>query len=212
MPGVSRERRFVKICGVTRVEDAFTCAEAGATAVGLNFVPSSKRRVDEATARRIVDAVSERILVVAVVADLPVREMLRLREDTGIDWLQLHGSESPADLEAVLPHAFKAVPVANADDVRGAAAYGGDRLLVDAKVEGALGGTGTLLDGHLVRALARERRLILAGGLTPENVARAVELVRPWGVDVASGVESAPGRKDADKVRAFVAAARRVPA
>jgi phosphoribosylanthranilate isomerase len=199
---------FVKICGITREDDARLCVEAGASAIGLNFVPSSKRRVDEAAARRIVDAVAGRVEVVAVIADLPSDEVQRLRASTGIEWMQLHGDEAPAALDALLPRAFKAVRIGDARDVRAAEAFAGERLLVDAKVPGEAGGTGVAFDWSLVTALAARRRLILAGGLAPGNVARAVRAVRPWGVDVASGVESAPGIKDADEVRAFVREAR----
>jgi phosphoribosylanthranilate isomerase len=200
--------RFVKICGITRVEDALLCIEAGASAIGLNFVPASRRRVDEGTASRIVQAVAGRIEVIAVVADLPLGEIARLRALLRFDWVQLHGDESPGDLTAALPHAFKAVRIGAEADVRAARGYGGERLLVDAKVPGEAGGTGVRLDWSLVRGLARERVLILAGGLVPENVGEAVQAVRPWGVDVASGVESAPGIKDPERVRAFVAGAR----
>jgi phosphoribosylanthranilate isomerase len=199
---------YVKICGVTRVTDAVMCLEAGASAIGLNFVPTSKRRVDEDTARGIVAAVEGRLAVFAVVAGLSVEAMRALRVRTGIDWLQLHGDESPADLLAVLPRAVKAVRIGGAGDVKAAEAYAGERLLADAKVEGALGGTGEAFDWALIGRLARERDVIVAGGLGPANVADAVRAVRPFGVDVASGVESAPGIKDAGKVRAFIDAAR----
>jgi phosphoribosylanthranilate isomerase len=202
------ESVYVKICGVTRVKDAVVCADAGATAIGLNFIPTSKRRVDEDTARRIVAAVGGRIGVVAVVAALPVAEMQALRDRVGAEWLQLHGDEAPEDLAAVLPNALKAVRIGDAADVRAARRYAGERLLADAKVAGELGGTGAAFDWSLVRELARERAVIVAGGLSPDNVAEALRAVRPFGVDVASGVESAPGVKDADKVRAFVSAVR----
>lgn len=204
----SRAGLFVKICGITRETDALLCVDAGASAIGLNFVPSSKRRVDAAAARRIVDVVAGRAEVIAVIADLPGGEVRRLRAATGIDWVQLHGDESPAELDAVLPRAFKAARIGDAADVRAAEAFGGERLLADAKVPGETGGTGVAFDWALVTDLAARRRLILAGGLNPENVASAVRVVRPWGVDVASGVESAPGIKDAAKVRAFIREAR----
>lgn len=202
------EPRYVKICGITRVEDAVLCVEAGATAIGLNFVPTSKRRVDTATARAIADAVKGKIEIVGVVADLDVPAMQALRSDVGLDWLQLHGDESDAIVTEMLPLAFKAVRIGDAEDARLAEAVPGDRLLADAKVGTERGGTGEKLDWFLVRRLAEDRVLILAGGLTPENLAQAIQLVRPWGVDVASGVESAPGVKDPDKVRAFVRVAR----
>ena len=114
-------------------------------------------------------------------------------------------------LDALLPHAYKAIRIANADDVATARHYRGDYILVDAKVDGALGGTGVAFDWNLVRDLARERHLTLAGGLTPENVGRAIRLVNPYCVDVASGVEQPgnPRRKSAARVTEFIEAAAR---
>ncbi len=198
----------VKICGVRSPGEAMACVEAGADAVGVNFVPSSVRRVDAAGAAAIARAVGDRALVVGVVAGMGAADLRALRDATGIGCLQLHGDEAAEDVAALLPHAYKAVRVASREDVARARAMPGDYVLVDAKVDGALGGTGHAFDWSLVVGLARERRLVLAGGLTPENVARAVTEVRPWCVDVASGVESAPGVKDAAKVRAFVDAVR----
>ncbi len=153
-------------------------------------------------------AIGARALVVAVVADMTVPDMLALKTATGVGCLQLHGSEPAASVSALLPHAYKAVRVANEADVSTAEAMPGDYVLVDAKVEGTLGGTGHTFDWTLVRGLASRRKLVLAGGLTPANVADAIASVGPWCVDVASGVESAPGVKDMEKVRAFVEAAR----
>lgn len=200
--------RFVKVCGVTRTEDAVFAVEAGAHAIGVNLVPTSSRRVDGSAAKRIVEAVSDRALVVAVVADLSVREMKNVRESMGIEWLQLHGNESAETLREALPHAIKAVRIGGASDVALADSFGGDRLLVDAKVSGHLGGTGATFDWTLVRGLAKSRNVILAGGLTPDNVREAIRVVEPWGVDVASGVEREPGIKDPMKVLAFIEAVR----
>jgi phosphoribosylanthranilate isomerase len=199
----------VKICGVTSVEDAVASVAAGADSVGVNFV-STVRRVDAAMARAIVRAVGDETLVVGVVAGMTVAEMRDLKEATGIACLQLHGDETPDDVAALLPHAYKAVRIQTAADVARARAMPGEYVLVDAKVEGLLGGTGHAFDWSLVVELARERKLVLAGGLTPENVARAVATVRPWCVDVASGVESAPARKDPARMAAFVEAVRAV--
>jgi phosphoribosylanthranilate isomerase len=135
--------------------------------------------------------------------------MRALVERTGAGCLQLHVDEPADDVAALLPHAYKAVRVADAGDVAHAAAMPGDYVMVDAKVAGALGGTGHAFDWGLVVALAQTRRLVLAGGLKPDNVAAAVAAVRPWCVDVASGVESSPGVKDLRLVEAFVAEARR---
>lgn len=198
----------IKICGVTTAYQARACVAAGADSVGVNFVASSVRRVDAATAGAIARAVGPGALVVAVVAGMTVDAMRALREATGVGCLQLHGDESAEDVTALLPHAYKALRVATRDDVERARAMPGEYVLVDAKVDGALGGTGHAFDWSLVVDLAARRRLVLAGGLTPENVTRAVETVRPWCVDVASGVESSPGVKDPAKVRAFVEAVR----
>lgn len=201
----------VKICGVTTADDAVACVDAGASSIGVNFVPSSPRRVDAARAREIARAVGARALVVGVVADLDVDAMRRLRDDAELGCLQLHGDEPPSALLALLPHAYKALRVAAEADVARAATYAGDYVLVDAKVDGALGGTGHTFDWTLVAALAKTRKLTLAGGLTPENVGDAIRVVHPFCVDVASGVEAGtPGVKDMARVRAFIAAARRV--
>lgn len=198
---------WIKICGVTNVGDAEHVVRSGANAIGLNFVHGSKRRVTLEQARPIVEAVRGRVELVAVVSgptDAEVKELTEL----GMDWLQLHGDEPVARVQRLLPKAFKAVAIEDAADARRAATFPGERLLVDTKVSGASGGTGKVFDWQLVTELARSRQLILAGGLTPKNVAAAVAVLAPWGVDTASGVELVPGVKDAELVTAFVLAAR----
>lgn len=200
---------WIKVCGVTSVEDALLALDAGADALGVNFVPSSKRFVDVALGRAVREAVGDRAELVAVVANRSANELAELRERSGIAWLQLHGSETPEALGAVLPHAYKAVRIATAADVDEASRFSGEKLLADAKVGSELGGTGHTFDWRLVVGLARERTVILAGGLTAENVAEAVRVARPFGVDVASGVEGTnPRRKDPERLRRFVAVAR----
>jgi phosphoribosylanthranilate isomerase len=201
----------VKVCGITRIEDAIACAELGVSAIGLNFVPSSPRCIAPARAREIAQALTlaeKKVLVVGVVANMTVPAMQALALDVGLGCLQLHGGETPEALAALLPHAYKAVRIGAAADVDFARTFPGDHLLVDAKADGLLGGSGTTFDWSLVKTLASERKLTLAGGLDPSNVARAIAEVRPYCVDVASGVESSPGIKDLALVRAFVAAAR----
>lgn len=212
----------VKICGVTRVDDAIACVRAGATSIGLNFVRSSPRFIDDETARAIVRAIDDSALVVGVFARpapvdddalrVEIAALERARDDLGLGCLQLHGDEPPALVEALLPHAYKAVRVADAADVADALRYPGAYLLVDAKVAGALGGTGIRAPIDLARELAEQRRLTLAGGLRPDNVADAIAAVRPFCVDVASGVEREgdPRRKSIELVEAFVDAARSV--
>ncbi|HYP88007.1 MAG TPA: phosphoribosylanthranilate isomerase [Polyangiaceae bacterium] len=198
---------WIKICGVTRPADAEAVVELGADALGLNFVLGSKRRITLERARDIVEAVRGRIELVAVVADPTDFEVQELRE-LGIEWLQLHGAEPAARVSRLLPQAFKAVAIEDGADARRAASFPGERLLVDTKVGASSGGTGKVFDWQLVTDLARARRLIVAGGLTPSNVAAAVRVLEPFGVDVASGVESAPGIKARELVAAFVNAVK----
>jgi len=198
----------VKICGITTVEDALMCVEAGADALGLCFWPGSKRYVQRETAREIMQALPDSVEVVAVVVNECADALHRLREEVGIQWVQLHGDEPPELLERFLPYAYKAMGIGTARDVERLSDYPGDRVLVDKAVAGLPGGTGETFDWHLVHDLVSRRRVILAGGLNPDNVGRAVHVVRPYRVDVASGVERSPGRKDEEKVRAFIARAR----
>jgi len=194
-----------KVCGITCVEDAEACISLGASAIGVNLIPESPRVVNVAVARAIARYVGDRSTVVLVVANLGTAEALDLLRFTGAGCLQLHGDEPPEAVLALLPRAYKAVRVATAEDVARAIAFPGEELLVDAKVSGKLGGTGQTADWELVKPLARMRRLTLAGGLTPENVGRAIEVVAPHRVDVASGVEipGDPRRKDPDRLLAF---------
>jgi phosphoribosylanthranilate isomerase len=203
----------VKVCGITNVDDALACVDAGASAIGLNFVPASPRCIDATTARRIADAIGDRALVVGVVADLDGAALERLRDDARLGCLQLHGDEPPSLVSRFLPHAYKAVRVATLVDLEACERFPGEHVLVDARVEGKLGGTGQQLERTLlgdVARLARRRRLTLAGGLRPDNVAQAIAAVAPYAVDVASGVEvdGDPRRKDLPAVRAFIAATR----
>lgn len=183
------------------------CADEGADAIGINFVPASKRVVTEDAARAIADAVRGRVLIVGVVADLDVDAMTSLRDRVGLECLQLHGDEPPDALAALLPHAYKAIRVTSAADVARADAYGGDYVLLD----GPAGGSGTAFDWSTARDLAARRRVTLAGGLRPENVEDAIRVVSPYCVDVASGVELAgdPRRKDRARVREFVTRGKR---
>lgn len=187
------------------------CIAEGASAIGINLWTGSPRFVDETTAREIALAVTAAgALAVGVVVDRTAPDMLALRERLALGCLQLHGDEPPEALAPLLPHAYKAIRIASGDDVARADEYPGEHVLVDAKVAGAIGGTGQTFDWSLVASLARRRKLTLAGGLTPENVAEAIRVVSPYCVDVASGVEvtGQPRRKDPARVAAFVAATR----
>jgi phosphoribosylanthranilate isomerase len=198
----------VKICGVTSEQDLELCVDAGADAVGFNFYARSPRRVELETARKLVQALAGRALAVGVFVDASYDQIEVVKARTGIGCVQLHGAEPPELLARLLPHAYKAIRVRDASSLIEARRFGGEHILLDAYVPGQPGGTGARFDWELAAELAAERRVTLAGGLEPANVAAAVERVRPYCVDVASGVEAAPGRKDAAKVREFIRAAK----
>lgn len=203
-------RLFVKICGITSVADALAALACGVDAIGLNFHAGSPRYVALPQAAAIARAIGTRALKVGLFVNASADEINEVDDTIGLDLIQLHGDESPAFCAPWPTRVVKACRVQTAEDVDGLARYAHLRmLLIDAAVAGAYGGTGVRADWRLARAAKRYGvPILLAGGLTPENVADAVRVVMPFGVDVASGVESAPGRKDAAKMRAFVAAAR----
>ena len=198
----------VKICGLTTVNDAVRCTEAGADALGLNFWPGSPRHVDVPTARTIVEACGDQATMVGVFVDFTLDQIREILEETGIQWAQLHGDETPGLVAELLPHAYKAIGVKDGSAIELAREFPGEHLLLDASVPGMPGGTGRTFDWAIAASVAKERKLTLAGGLTPDNVADAVRAVRPFRVDVASGVESAPGRKAPDLVKRFIEAAK----
>lgn len=199
----------VKVCGVTSVADALASVQAGADAIGVNFAPASPRKLTLSLAREIVASLPSQVISVGVFVDANETELRRTIDEVGLRCVQLHGDEPPELLEKFLPHAYKALRVRGADVAEVAGRYPGEHVLLDAYVPGIAGGTGATFDWELAAGIARVRSVTLAGGLTPENVADAVRTVRPFCVDVASGVESGVGKKDIGKVRAFVEAARR---
>jgi phosphoribosylanthranilate isomerase len=201
------DRFVVKICGITSPDDARRAVDAGADAVGVNLWPGSKRFVDDAAARAIVAAVPPSVLTFGVFVNAPPAEVARRLDALGLARAQLHGDEAP-DAFAALPaeRLVRVVRVRAEPDFAAAHAWGVPLFMYDAHVAG-YGGGGVTAPWPLVARLAR-RPFLLAGGLTPDNVAAAIAAVRPDGVDVASGVESAPGRKDAARLRLFIDAAR----
>jgi phosphoribosylanthranilate isomerase len=207
-------RVFVKVCGIRTVEDGRMAVEAGADAVGFIFWPMSPRRVDVDRAAVIGRELPPFVLRVGVFVDTPRDEMARVADAVGLDLLQLHGDEPPEALEGLPRRVLKAVRVGKGFAAGDALRYVGHAagVLVDTRLAGETalpGGTGVPFDWTLVRGL-RERLpfLMLAGGLSPDNVADAIRAVCPHAVDVSSGVEAMPGRKDPAKVRAFIAAVR----
>jgi phosphoribosylanthranilate isomerase len=201
----------VKICGVTRLDDARLAAELGAWAVGLTFYPRSPRRCTLEEAGRITGALRRQTEVCGVFYDAPLDEVIATADGIGLTLVQLHGHEGPAYCDEVARRTgariVKAARVATRADVQALDAFRrvGFHLL-DAHVRDLPGGTGETFDWELVRARRSRVPLILSGGLTSDNVGGAIEAVRPWAVDVASGVEEQPGVKDPARLEAFFAA------
>ncbi|MGD9702447.1 MAG: phosphoribosylanthranilate isomerase [Acidimicrobiia bacterium] len=197
---------FVKICGITNEDDALLSVALGADAVGFVFAPSS-RQVQVARAFDITRRLPPEIMTVGVFRDEMPSRVIETVHRAGLKAAQLHGHETPAQVAEVaagVRWVIKAFSAAS-EQVRRANTFGTDLVLVDSSTPGS----GTVFDWSLVDDVPPGLRMILAGGLTPENVASAVERTSPWGVDVSSGVEREPGRKDALKMKAFIDAARR---
>jgi len=195
----------IKICGIKTVDDALAAMDAGADLIGFNFYPKSSRYIEVGRCRDIMSVMRKygHITYVGVFVNASVTEIYATLETLGLSLAQLHGEETPEMMIALAGKAFKAfrgVP----QSLDGFARDQAPALLIDAAVKGAYGGTGITADWDQAAKVAKRYPLLLAGGLTPENVAEAVRRVSPWGVDVASGVESSPGVKDANKMQAFV--------
>jgi phosphoribosylanthranilate isomerase len=199
---------FVKICGVTSLDDALACADAGADAIGFNFWPGSKRHLPLSGAAAIARRLPPNLRTVGVFVNPTDAEVDAAFASGAIDLAQLHGDEPPEWCARFSGRYIKAVRLKDAAALAAMAAYPCDFVLVDADAPG-YGGSGQRADVALARQAAAARRVILAGGLTPDNVAGAIAEIRPYGVDVAGGVEREPGIKDWIKVAAFVKAAKR---
>ena len=201
----------IKICGITRVEDGLAVARAGADAIGLVFYGKSPRNVGLAQARAIVDALPPFVTTVALFVDPQAGEVQAVIDAVQPDLLQFHGDESPEFCRDFSRPYLKAVRVRpGLDLLQYAARFAEARgLLLDAYVEGEAGGTGHRFDWDLIPQ-DLPKPVVLAGGLAPGNVAQAVQAVRPWAVDVSSGVEAAKGIKDAARIAAFVNEVKRV--
>jgi phosphoribosylanthranilate isomerase len=204
----------VKICGVTRPEDAELAANLGAWAIGFNFWPESKRRADPAIAAGISRALHRRVERVGVFVNQPLDDIAGLVDALGLSYVQLHGDEGPSFCAAVAQRTgakvIKAMRIAHAADLRELDRFHTDLHLLDTAAKGFVGGSGQSWDWSLAAQRRSKIPFLLAGGLTPENVAEGIAAVHPWGVDVASGVESNPGIKDPEKLRAFFDAVHNV--
>jgi phosphoribosylanthranilate isomerase len=213
----------IKICGITNVEDATAAVDAGADAIGLNFYGGSKRFIEPRAARRIVDAAGREAEMVGVFVNEPASTICEIANNATLRTIQLHGEKWPNLTHLLVGFGVDSVSIIRAHSFgpRGLDAVyesiffpcgmAADSILVDASVAGMHGGTGQTINWNALvnyeQAIGKVP-LILAGGLTPDNVAEAIRIVQPHAVDVASGVESAPGKKDPHKVRDFIAAAK----
>jgi phosphoribosylanthranilate isomerase len=201
----------VKYCGITRYDDAEHAARLGAWAIGLNHWDGSPRRCDHAVAAEIGAGLRRQLTLVGVFVSQPMDEIVRAVENEHLDMVQLHGDEGLSFCNEVSRRTgcpvIKAIRVRTSADLDQARSYRTDFHLLDAHREGMPGGTGETFDWSLLRKRKGKAKTILAGGLIPANVAEAITTVRPWAVDVASGVESAPGIKDHELMSEFQARA-----
>lgn len=202
----------VKICGITSAEDATVAVEAGADALGFVFYRKSPRYIEPAMARQIIMGLPPLVLPVGVFVNEEQSVVRNLMDDCGLSLAQLHGSESAAYCQELGRPVLKALRVKDRSaflalaEFRGRAGVRG--FVLDAFSDQAYGGTGQVIDWQLAAEAAKAANILLAGGLTPDNVQQAIQAVQPYGVDVSSGVEREPGKKDHEKVRAFIRAAR----
>jgi phosphoribosylanthranilate isomerase len=202
----------VKICGITRAEDAELAVSLGAWAIGFILWPQSKRYADPAVVGGISFALQRKVERVGVFVNQPLDEIERFVDTLGLTYVQLHGDEGPSFCTAVAQRTgarvIKAARIGHAADLRDIDRYHTDLHLLDAAVEGQRGGTGQTFDWGLIAQRRSKIPFLLSGGLTPENVGDAIAATHPWGVDTASGTEASPGVKDEEKLRAFFEATK----
>jgi phosphoribosylanthranilate isomerase len=203
-------RTKVKICGITNAEDAIAAVEAGADALGFVFYRKSPRYIEPTLARQIVRCLPPLVIPVGVFVDEDQQVVRNLMDDCGLALAQLHGNESAIYCKELGRTVLKALRVKDRSTFLALAEFraGVRGFVLDAFSDQAYGGTGQVIDWQLAAEAARVASVLLAGGLTPDNVEKATQTVQPYGVDVSSGVERAPGKKDHEKVRAFIRAAK----
>ncbi|MCK9377863.1 MAG: phosphoribosylanthranilate isomerase [Syntrophobacterales bacterium] len=203
----------IKICGITNLDDALLAAELGADALGFIFYPQSPRHVPPEAARHIIAHLPPFVAAVGVFVDEDAAVVQDLAAKVGLDWVQLHGRESPDYCRRLNLKVIKGFRIQDETSLKELERFQGaaQALLLDTYKKGQVGGTGESFDWQLAREAKKYGRIILAGGLTPGNVARALEVARPDAVDAASGTEAAPGKKDPAKLRAFFQAIAQEP-
>jgi phosphoribosylanthranilate isomerase len=197
----------IKVCGITNIEDALAAVELGADALGF-VLAHSPRQVSQKTLKRLVAGLPPFISKVGVFVDSPLDEVKNIMSECGLTLAQLHGSESPEYCQALYPRAIKAFQVKDAAILTQLPLYKVSAYLLDGYHSKLKGGSGQSFDWEIAQQARGLGRIILSGGLTPENVAQAIAIARPYGVDVSSGVEVSPGKKDHHKLAAFIKAAK----
>ena len=203
----------IKICGITREGDALAAVQAGADALGFLFYPKSKRHISPEQARDIIRALPPLITAVGVFANERAETIAAVRETCGLDAVQLHGEETPEFCRSLPGKTIKAFRLQNAETLAAAHAFSTGAWLFDGYVPNQRGGTGSPFNwGWIRQSSPLPRPFIVAGGLTPANVGNCIKTVRPYAVDVSSGVEEKAGKKDMKKMRRFVAAVRKAAA
>lgn len=194
----------VKICGITNLEDARAAIGAGADALGFVFHEKSPRNVSPQKAAAIISKLPPFVQTVGLFVDADPERINWVADFCGLDLIQLHGEEDPDDCAEIRRRVVKAFRIKDASSLTKLGKYHVSAYLLDAWSADAAGGTGKTFDWGLLRDIGADRPIILAGGLNPDNVRQAVEEVRPYAVDVSSGVESSPGKKDAEKIMKFI--------
>ena len=194
----------VKICGITNLEDALVAAEAGAHALGFVFFRKSPRYVEPEVAAEIINKLPPFVTPVGLFVNEAESKVWDTLNMTGINVIQFHGDESPEYTDSFHMRVIKAIRVKNVESLNAVADYKCSSILLDAWSPDAYGGTGKKFDWDILRRMGLDKRVVLAGGLNAENVADAANLIRPYAVDVSSGVEVSPGIKDHKKIRLFI--------
>jgi phosphoribosylanthranilate isomerase len=199
---------WIKICGITNIEDGLRAASLGVDALGFIFAPSL-RRVSPDMAQKIIRALPEALLKVGVFVDEELEEVERVAEYCGLHVIQLHGKESPEYCRRVSRRVFKTIRIKDVESLKDMEPYGDVSILLDTYSPVQAGGTGTAFPWEIALIAKEKRDFILSGGLHPLNVREAIYKVKPWGVDVCSGVETNPGKKDLLKMTEFVKEVRK---
>lgn len=201
---------LIKICGITNLDDALAAVASGADALGFNFYKPSPRYITPPAAREIIEQLPPSVLAVGVFVNEPLESLTTIAEESGIAALQLHGDESPEYCRELARNRYviKTLAVASEEDLKAIETYEVEAIMLDTRDSRLRGGTGRVFDWSLAKQV--RQRLYLAGGLSPENVAEAIETVQPYAVDACSALEDAPGKKNHDRMHRFVIFARSV--